>query len=259
MNKDIFIKPKLTAIQKICLAGLFIALTTIFQKVTAINYIAVLPFLRISIGGPAMIIFSSITLGPWYGLLVGAASDILGYFIFDMSGYGFFPQITAIYALLGFVSYFVFHLFRQIKNKKIIFTIQLASIVLMICGITAFLFTRDTMQLYSTTYEINILTRILVPCILLALSAAMIASILFINKKKKDEFPLANTFSLSFACFILEVFVMVLFGCLMKALAFGFQTYIVILITQIIVLFFNIPINTVVVSLLLRLMERYYK
>lgn len=258
MNKGIFVKPKLSAIQKICLAGLFIALTTIFQKVTAINYIAALPFLRISIGGPAMIIFSSIFLGPWYGMLIGAASDVLGYFIFDMSGYGFFPQITAIYALLGFSSYFVFHLIRQIKNKKLIFIIQIATIVSLIGGITAFLFTRDSMQLYSSTYEINTLTRILIPSILLVLSTLLVLAIVFINKKRNNSFPLADTYSLSFSCFILEILVMVLFGCLMKGLAFGFQTYFVILITQIIVLFFNIPINTVIISLLLRLLERYY-
>ena len=77
------IKVSLAPIQKICLAGLFIALTTILQKVIAINYLAFAPFIRVSLGGPALIIFSSILLGPIYGLFVGMASDVLGYFIFD--------------------------------------------------------------------------------------------------------------------------------------------------------------------------------
>ena len=94
---------RLSLTSKICLAAIFIVLATICQKVVAINYIAVIPFLRISFGGPAIIIFSSILLGPWFGLLVGLGSDVLGYFIFDPKNNAFFPQITAIYALLGFV------------------------------------------------------------------------------------------------------------------------------------------------------------
>ena len=77
-----YLKNNLSIIQKITLSGLFIALITILQKVIAINYIAVVPFVRISFGGCALLIFASVFLGPWYGLLIGAASDILGYFIF---------------------------------------------------------------------------------------------------------------------------------------------------------------------------------
>ena len=57
-----FLKANLTTVQKICFAGIFIAVVTILQKVLAINYIPVVPFLRISLGGPAVIIFSSIFL-----------------------------------------------------------------------------------------------------------------------------------------------------------------------------------------------------
>ena len=73
----------LTIIQKISLAGIFIVLIALFQKIFAVNYIPVLPFVRISFGGPALIIFASILLGPWFGMLVGAASDIVGFYIFD--------------------------------------------------------------------------------------------------------------------------------------------------------------------------------
>ena len=103
-----WIKTNLTVIQKICLSGLFMAIAVILQKVVAINYLAFAPFVRVSVGVPALIMFSSILLGPVYGLFVGIASDFLGYFIFDASGYPPFLQITAIYALLGFLSYFVF-------------------------------------------------------------------------------------------------------------------------------------------------------
>ena len=55
-----FIKTNIPVIQKICLTGLFIALSMVLQKVIAVNYIAAFPFVRLSFGGPALIIFSSI-------------------------------------------------------------------------------------------------------------------------------------------------------------------------------------------------------
>ena len=85
------IKSNLSLVQKICLAGIFIPLVAIFQKVFAINYISIIPFVRISFGGAALIIFSSILLGPWFGLFVGAMSDIVGFFIFDPKMFGAMP------------------------------------------------------------------------------------------------------------------------------------------------------------------------
>ena len=90
-------KTNLSVVQKITLAGLFMALTAVLQKVVAINYLAFAPFVRISFGGPALIIFSSILLGPIYGAFVGLGSDLLGYLIFDIRQFPLYPQITAIY------------------------------------------------------------------------------------------------------------------------------------------------------------------
>ena len=114
-----WIKTNISPIQKICLTGLFIALAVICQKVMAVNYIPALPFVRVSFCGPALIIFASIILGPFYGMVVGAASDLLGYLIFDPRTNPMFIQITLIYAVLGFASYFVFCLVRSITNRKL--------------------------------------------------------------------------------------------------------------------------------------------
>ena len=111
---------KLPRTQKICLAGLLTALATILQKILAVNYLAALPFFRISFGAPAVIVLSSIFLGPFYGAAVGAFSDILGYYAFDMSSFGYMPQITLIYLLLGFSGYFVYMLIDKLKNEELV-------------------------------------------------------------------------------------------------------------------------------------------
>lgn len=249
---------RLTHIQKICIVGLFIAIVTILQKVLAINYIPIVPFLRISLGGPAVIIFSSILLGPVYGLLIGAASDVLGYFLLDPKMLGFFPQITAIYGLLGFASFFVFWLFKKIKNEKIMIIIESSVFALLLAGVSIFLFLNNNLQLYSSTYTLELWQKILIISVMVALFVLVLLTSLVFSKKFKDEdLPIKPT-SISFSCFIIEILVMVLFGTLMKGIAFGFKTYPMILICQIIVMFINIPLNTWLIILLLRLLKRFY-
>ena len=145
---------RLTPIQKICLSGLFIAITTVLQKVLAINYIPIIPFLRISLGGPAMIIFSSVFLGPLYGFVIGAASDVLGYFLLDPKMMGYLPQITAIYGLLGLVSFFIFWAFKLVKRNKLLLFIEALVFAFLIAGVAVFLGLSHNLQLYNTVYSL---------------------------------------------------------------------------------------------------------
>ena len=246
----------LKPIQKICLTGLFIALVTILQKVIAINYIPVVPFVRLSLGGPALIIFASLFLGPVYGLMVGAASDLLGYFIFDPKTYSFFPQITAIYALLGFASYFVFIFVRRLKNEKLGFIIEVVSLAVLATGISLFFILNNQVTLYSTTYNIETWQKIVIPVLLFALFGGLVL-VLFLLKKKFNSFKTdMNIWQVSFACFIIEATIIVLFGSLMKALAFNFN-YFIIAICQVVVLFFNVPLNTFFVGMFMKLTNRF--
>ena len=258
---NVYLKNNLSVIQKITLSGLFIAIITILQKVVAINYIAIVPFVRISFGGCALLIFSSFFLGPWYGLLIGAASDILGYFIFDPKTLGFFPQITAIYTLMGFVSYFFFILVRLIKSKKAMILVEYGTFVAFLVAITLFITLNDTIYLYSSSYSIELWQKITIPIVIFLLFSLLVVLNFFMDryfKKREDDRIYFNVYQISFACFLIEFFVMILFGTLMKGLAFGFQTYPAILIAQILVAFFNIPINTFIISYIMRLTKRFY-
>ena len=252
------IKNNLSLVQKITLSGVLISLIIILQKVLAINYIPVVPFVRISLGGCALLIFASIYLGPWYGLLIGISEDLLGYLIFDPKSMSFFPQITAIYALMGFGSYFIFVLFRQIKNKKLMFGIEVGSFIAVLIAVTLFLCLNDELTLYSSTYTIENWQRITVPIILFALLALLVICTVFTDRyfKKRNDGQLFNAYQISFSCFIIEVVVMIIFGTLMKGLAFGFQTYLVILISQLIVGFINIPLNTFLISYMMIFAKR---
>lgn len=248
--------PKLNNLNKtskICLTGLLIALDILCQKIFAINYLPFAPFLRISFAGPCLIIFASLFLGPLYGLLVGASSDLLGYLVFDPKAYPLFFQITLIYALLGFISYYVFAFVKHIKNQRLTGFLFIGFLFILLTLVCVFLFTNNDITLFSTTYHLVLYQKIVSLIVLVSLSISLFVFILIYHKKAYD--PKSENFTplqTGFACLLIELFVMVIFGSLMKAWAFGFNTYLVIVLTQIMVLFINVPLNTVLLTVLFK-------
>ena len=252
-----FIKTNIPVIQKICLTGLFIALAMILQKVVAVNYIAAFPFVRLSLGGPALIIFASVLLGPVYGAFVGAGSDILGYIAFDIKVYPFYPQITAIYTLLGFVAYFVFSFVTSIKNRKLILGIEIVCLTAIWIIASLFVILNDEITVMTTTHHINLFVKILVPVIAgLLFAGIIIFSLLY---KGRDKKPVFSTLHICFASFICDFFIIVLFGSLMKALSFGTATFVAIILCQALVMFFNVMIDTVFISIFQKYTKKYFK
>ena len=251
-----FFKTNLTVIQKICLSGLFIALVVILQKVVAINYLAFAPFVRISFGGPALIIFASILLGPVYGALIGMGSDLLGYLIFDPRMYPPYFQITAIYTVLGFVSYYVFSIVFSIKNRKVLAMIEIIVLAVIWALTSMFVVSNNQITLFSSSYDVPLLSKILVPSIL---GMMFIGIILFsILYKPKDDSPYMSPLHICFASFICDLFVIVLFGSVMKAWAFGFATFLAIIICQAMVMFVNVTLDTLFISVFQRYTKKYF-
>ena len=250
------IKTRLTVIQKICLSGLIMALVVILQKVVAINYLAFAPFVRVSLGGPALIIFASVLLGPVYGLFIGIGSDLLGYLVFDPRMYPPYLQITAIYALLGFVSYFVFSFVFSIKNRKVLSITEIVVLAVIWSIIAIFVLSRNEITLFSSTYELSALSKALVCSISGVIFLAII--LLSILIKPKDNNIYTSPLHICFASFICDFFVLVLFGSVMKAWAFGFATFLAIIICQALVMFFNVFIDTFFISAFQRFTKKYF-
>ena len=174
---------------------------------------------------------------------------------------GFYPQITAIYALLGFAAYWIFVGVRLIKNLKATLVVEGIVFAAMFLFVTIFVCCNDSMTMYGSTYQIVLWQKIVIPIVLFVLFSLLILCIFLTNrfmKKRSQEGIMFNVYQISLACFILEFVVMVLFGTLMKGCAFGFQTYLTILIVQIITAFFNIPLNTFIISYAMFLFKRIY-
>ena len=246
----------LSVTKKITLAGILIVLAMLFNKVIAINYIAFIPFVRVSFGGLAIVIFASIVLGPFYGLVVGVAADVLGYFIFDASAFAWFPQITLTYALLGLLPFFIFKLVTLIKNEKVMMIIEYSLFTLIFVGVTFFFAFSKELTLYGTTYSFELYQRILIPSLVLLLLGITIVTNTIIHKKSDNTNIPVNIYQLSFVVFISEILINFMFGSLMKAWAFGFNMFYAILISQGVIMFFNIPYNSYLIFVIMKLGRR---
>lgn len=252
---------KLDSVQKITLSGIFIALVIILTRFLAIQYIPVIPFVRISLG-PALIIFSSLLLGPIYGGVIGGLSDFMGILLVpNPQGFSINPFITLIYTLLGVLPWLTLYLIKKIKMSRsapYVFYGTLSAIWLFILF---FLIFNNSITLYGATYQFNALSKSLIIVISFVFSALMGVAIYFTNRyflqKNIDHKLLASPYQVAIVVLVAEVVLMLFLGSIVKTYFFGVD-FLFVFFAQAIVLFINIPLNTFVVSYLLQLSSRLY-
>lgn len=90
---------KLNSVQKITFAAMFLVFNIIAINISAYISIPGFSFVRPSLS-PAIVMFSSLFLGPFYGALIGAGGDALAILMRAQVG-SFNPLITVLYGLLG--------------------------------------------------------------------------------------------------------------------------------------------------------------
>jgi ECF transporter S component (folate family) len=92
MSKD------LSVTQKITFSAMLLALSVIATFIAKTIPMGSFYYLRFSFT-PALIIYTSLTLGPFYGAVVGACSDLIPAFTYSQGEYNFL--ITFVYMILG--------------------------------------------------------------------------------------------------------------------------------------------------------------
>lgn len=105
------------------LMGLFVALSIVFTRIFQLN---ISPFNRATLQFIPTI-FSSMVLGPWLSGIIGAVSDVVGYFLFPTGG-AFFPGFTFSALLSGLI--YGFFLYNKPKTLlRIILAVLVVSII----------------------------------------------------------------------------------------------------------------------------------
>lgn len=242
---------KNNVVQKITVSALLLALTIICTRLLSIQNIPIIPFVRISLG-PALIIFTSIFVGPIPGLVVGAASDILGIVLFPNAlGYSINPFFTIVYGLLGLLPYFTFRATNLVKKNSINFTIISAILGCLFVFVTVFIFLNSEIVLFNKTYTFLLWHKFLISGLSLLFSVGTLFAVYFTNRNlvKKYGEDQVHTYPIAIAVIIVELFVMLILNSLVKALFFEVD-FLFVFFSQAVVFFIDIPLNTFVVALL---------
>ena len=244
---------KISQVQKITLAALLLALTIILTRITPLQNFPLIPWVRISLG-PALIIFASILLGPIYGAIVGAGSDILGIVLFPNAlGYGINPLFTLVYGLLGILPWLTYFVVKRIKNSNIPLLSLVSAGILVYALLVLFIFINPAIL---SNYNFSFTQKIIIVAVTFVLMIATLIVLIFINnyfvKKYGEDL---SPYKIAFVCLISETLLMLFLNSLVKTVTFGVDFW-VIFFAQAIVFFIDIPLNTFVATGLLLLTKK---
>ena len=244
---------KLSQVQKITLSGLLLALTIILTRVTPLQNFPLIPWVRISLG-PSLIIFSSILLGPIYGAIVGAGSDILGIVLFPNSlGYGINPLFTLVYGLLGVLPWLLYFLVKKLQVRFLEIGLVGGASILVFLALVYFIFFSPTI---AANYSFELWHKILIISIAFVLLTMTIILLFVIERYYKKKYgELSSPFKVAFVVLVSEVLLMLLLNSFVKTFTFGVNFWI-IFFAQAIVFFIDVPLNAFVVEGLLLLTYR---
>ena len=244
-------------IRRITLSGMLIAIAIILER-----------FVSIPIGltnriafGSAIVIASSLMVGPFYGMIVGAATDIFGFMIFNATGLAFTPFVTVGYVVLGFLPYFLYRVFQKQFFQQ--YGMLLLQGLLLFISFYAiyFAYANETFT-FRNGPEVLIVEldqfwfRIVGPIVLLS---AFIGFSYFVQWLKRFT-PTSSIapMTIALSVFIVEVLVTIFWGGLWRSIYFGASQW-VFFFTQTGFFVIGYPIKTLLVLTGLRTYQRFQR
>ena len=182
---------KMTLLHKISYSSLFIALGVILSRFVSVPALFGLPFLKISFS-PSIVMFSSIYLGPFFGLIVGSLVDIIGALLFPTGAFN--PLYTIPAALTGLMPGLVYIFIRKIKLEDKFPFVSLISISAFDIFIIFFMIFNNSIKSERSKKEYILEPWMKIGIIILALVLSILFFVLVYLLKKKFKNRKINNF-----------------------------------------------------------------
>jgi len=254
-------------VMKMTLAAMLIVIDILGTRLPGyLQPTALFGFNRISLG-PSIVIFASLALGPFYGAVVGAGGDALGWLLLGTQTGPLNFFITIIYGLLGVLPWLLLKLsdhFRILFNKPFI----LYGLLAILWGVyVGFLFGSNVFDETFIRWNMNVLIAKWVffgVSLVLAVGTVLglQASGSYFKKRFSGDNDIPSPYQVGFIVLISEVVLMVF----LKPLAFYcdflifFNTtleYGILVLLAIMFSFADIPLASFLVSWLLMFSQRF--
>lgn len=241
---------KLSVLQRMTFTALLIAF---YMVATRFIMVPVTPAVRLS-AGVAILIFSSVLLGPISGAVIGIAGDLIGIAISPYLGMAYNPLMTISYGLMGATPGLLMMLFRKVKAKDLIYSIMFfVLLAVIVISLTIYMATATEITLFNHLFTINLAARIVVPIVALILMGLYALFTYFLNrrfKKRREEYPnLPSPYQISFIVVVIEV-VFTLFINVFAKMWMIEMTFETIFFPSLFIAFIYLPVNTLIVTYL---------
>ncbi|MCQ2794902.1 MAG: ECF transporter S component [Bacilli bacterium] len=241
---------KLSVLQRMTFTALMIAF---YMVATRFIMVPVTQAVRLS-AGVAILIFSSILLGPISGAVIGIAGDLIGIAISPYLGMAYNPLMTISYGLMGATPGLLMMMFRKIKAKDLIYSIMFFALLgVIVISLTIYMGIADGVELFGRSFTFNLAARIVVPIVALIIMGLFALFTYFLNrrfKKRREENPnLPSPYQISFIVVVIEV-VFTLFINVFAKMWMIEMTFETIFFPSLFIAFIYLPVNTLIVTYL---------
>ena len=242
---------KLSILQRMTLTALMIAF---YMVSTRFIMVPVTPYVRLS-AGVAILIFSSILLGPISGAVIGIAGDLIGIAISPYLGMAYNPFMTISYGLMGATPGLIMILFRKIKAKDLIYSILFFVLLgAIVVSLTVYMVTANEVELFNHVFKFNLAARIVVPIIATLLMGLFGLFTYLLNKrfkKRREEYPnLPSPYQVSFIVVVIEVVFTLFINVFCKMWLMEIKSFELIFFPSLFIAFIYLPVNTLIVTYL---------
>ncbi len=243
-------------IRNITLSAVLIDLAIIFEKLLVIQ---IPPFIRIGIGS-IPVILSSVVLGPIYGAVIGVSADVLGFFFFDTSGFGYsiFPTIS--FFLMGVLPHFLFKFSCWMRYKKRPFPITYILLGLVWIFILVYVLLFDSVRVTGVVVPLDLTMKITLPIVSGLVFAGFSWFVHYLNRhfqRKILTFPVCpSPHEVAFVILVLELLIHIVWGSIWKGIFFEVDPLMVFFV-QSVILTVSFPIKTFVLTYVLTSYHRY--
>ncbi len=238
-------------IASLTFSGFLIAMSIILQRFFVIPF-GMPSLYRISLGS-LPIIMASLFLGPIYGGIVGAASDLIGASLFPVAVLLPWPVISA--TLYGILPWLFLRLIKHLNRRIKVPLLYPFLGVVFITLVTYVLIKDDIRHPFDKTQPPIMFTplfRVIFTAVLVVLFAFIIVVTIYLEKRYKDKHAVeyvGTPTSLAFAILLTAFIVDVLYTSFWKMYAYG-PDFFVSVFFHTAIMFILFPIQTSIISLL---------
>lgn len=173
---------------KIAFAAMLLAFNVLATRLLGLAQPGpIFSFNRLGVTG-AIVIYSSLLLGPLFGAVVGVAGDAIGWLLLGQWTGTFNVFLSVYYALIGILPYFLVKAFKGRLDSKVSVGVLFGTLAGLFALMMTFLWTNESLAMRIDSWNVNLLgARIFVSSLSSAFFFGLIAFLIVFGLKKKDK------------------------------------------------------------------------